>query len=130
LVVDDHADAADSLALVLSHLGHRAVVARCGRSALAAAEREAPDVVLLELRLPCLDGWEVARQLRAAGCPARLIAVTTCGRPADRQRSRAAGIDLHLVKPVDPPVLLAALLPSAVETPEAEAPELVGGPAG
>ena len=110
LVVDGHADAAESLALVLSYVGHRAVVARSGRSALAAAEREPPDVVLLELRLRDADGWEVARRLRAAGCQARLIAVTTCGRPADRQRSHAVGIERHLVKPVEPAELLAALV--------------------
>lgn len=109
LVVDDHPDSADSLALWLQCLGHRVKVERCGEEALASAARERPDVVLLELRLRGLDGWEVGRRLRAGGCRARLVAVTTCGRPEDHEQSRAAGIDLHLLKPVDPAELLAAL---------------------
>jgi CheY-like chemotaxis protein len=76
---------------------------------VAAARRDRPDVVVMELWLSGLDGWEVARQLRAGGCAARLVAVTTCGRPEDRERSRAAGFDVHLLKPADPADLLTAL---------------------
>ena len=109
LIVDDHRDGAEVLALLLDSVGHRATVVRTGPEALAAAARDRPDAVLLELRLPGLDGWEVARRLKAGGCPARLVALTTCGRPEDRERSRAAGIDLHLLKPADPMTLLTAL---------------------
>jgi CheY-like chemotaxis protein len=112
LIADDHRDGADSLALLLAALGHRVAVARTGPEVLAAAARDRPDAVVMELRLPDLDGWEVARRLRAGGCPARLVAVTTHGRPADRERSRAAGIDVHLLKPADPAVLLAVLVGS------------------
>lgn len=109
LIADAYPDAADSLADILEAAGHRAAVARTGPEAVAAALRDRPDVVVLELWLPGLDGLEVARRLRANGCAARLVAVTTCGRPEDHERSRAAGIDCHLVKPADPTVLLTVL---------------------
>ena len=112
LIVDDYPDAADTLASVLGAVGHRVAVARTGPEALAVAARDRPDAVVMELRLPGLDGCEVARRLKAGGCPARLVAVTTCGRPADQERSRAAGFDWHLLKPADPAVLLTVLFKS------------------
>ena len=110
LIVDDYPDAADSLAALLRLYGHRATVARTAREALSVAEREPPDVVLLELRLREMDGWQVAQRLREqAGTRDRrrllLVAVTGCGREEDHRRSAAAGIDLHLVKPADPDLL-------------------------
>jgi CheY-like chemotaxis protein len=115
LIVDDYPDAADSLAELLRLYGHRAAVARTAREALSVAERELPDVVLLELRLREMDGWQVARRLRErAGTGDRrrllLVAVTGCGREEDHRRSAAAGIDLHLVKPVDPDLLRQVLM--------------------
>jgi signal transduction histidine kinase/CheY-like chemotaxis protein/integral membrane sensor domain MASE1 len=105
LVVDDNVDGADSLALVLRRSGHEVVVAYDGREALAQSERQAFDVVLLDIGLPDdLDGYEVARRLRAAEAapPPVLIALTGFGQPEDHRRSREAGFARHLVKPVDP----------------------------
>ncbi len=103
LVVDDNADAAESLAVLLRMRGHEVHVARDGPQALETARAVRPEVVLLDLALPGLDGYEVAAQLR--GHPelrrARLVAVTGYGRDEDRRRTRAAGFDEHLVKPVD-----------------------------
>jgi CheY-like chemotaxis protein len=109
LVADDHPDAAASLALLLGLAGHRATVVGSGPAALAAAGREQPDAILLELRLPGLDGCEVARRLRTGGCKARLIAVTTCGLEDDLRRSQEAGIERHFLKPADPAELLSSL---------------------
>src|SRR5438270_12094202 len=86
LVIDNHADAADSLAMLLKCLGHRAIVERSGVTALDAVRRDRPDVVVMELRLQGLDGWEVARRIWTIGSRARLIAVTTCGLSEDRAR--------------------------------------------
>ncbi len=103
LVVEDNADAADTLAEYLGALGHDVRVAPDGRTALGAVAEGAPDVVLLDIGLPGIDGYEVARRLRARDGGARLllVALTGYGQPEDRARSRAAGFDLHLTKPVD-----------------------------
>jgi CheY-like chemotaxis protein len=112
MVVDGSADAAESLALVLRSNGYRVTVATSGEDALRAAEAAVPDVVLLDRQLPGLDGWEVARLLRGLTekkCPPLFVAITGCARTADRQRSAEAGVDLHLLKPVDPHVLVTML---------------------
>jgi two-component system CheB/CheR fusion protein len=102
LVVDDNRDAAESLAVMLRLMGHGVETAHSGPAALALAPALAPDVVLLDIGLPGMDGYEVARRLRAAGEPQPvLIAVTGYGQEEDRRRSREAGCDHHLVKPVD-----------------------------
>lgn len=106
LVVDDNRDAAESLGALVEALGHEARVVHDGASALDVAARWRPDLVLLDIGLPRLDGYEVARRLRAAlGPGVVLAAVTGYGRDEDRRRSRAAGFDHHLVKPVDVHVL-------------------------
>jgi DNA-binding response OmpR family regulator len=107
LVVDDNHDAAHSLCLLVSAWGHLALMAYDATAAWATAVAERPDVVLLDLGLPGVDGWELARRLRAdpALRGAVLIAVTGHGREADRVRSAAAGIDQHLLKPVEPELL-------------------------
>jgi CheY-like chemotaxis protein len=104
LVVDDNADAVASLAELLRLDGHEVREATDGREALAQADEFRPEVVLLDLGLPGLDGWEVAAALRrrAGGGRALLVAISGYGRSEDRARSQAAGIDLHLVKPVEP----------------------------
>jgi CheY-like chemotaxis protein len=105
LVVDDNVDGADSLALVLRRSGHEVVVAYDGRDALAQSERQAFDVVLLDIGLPDdLDGYEVARRLRAApgGRRMGLIAITGYGQAEDQRRAYDAGFDAHLTKPVAP----------------------------
>jgi CheY-like chemotaxis protein len=111
LVVEDNADSAETLARLLELSGHEVRVARDGPEAIAAALSWRPAFVLLDLGLPAMDGCEVAIRLRreAACRECVLIAVTGYGQPEDRRRSRAAGIDHHLLKPVDPEVLLALL---------------------
>jgi CheY-like chemotaxis protein len=105
LVVEDHADAADSMELLLRIWGHEVRAVPDGASALEAARSNPPDVVLLDIALGGrMSGWQVADVLRQQPALKRqlLIAVTGYGRKADRRRSEEAGIDLHLVKPVEP----------------------------
>lgn len=111
LVVEDQEDAAQSTADLLAMHSHVVRVARCGPDALAAVAAEVPDVILLDIGLPGMTGWEVARRLRAGGDGKQpvVVAVTGYGTPADRDRSADAGVDLHLTKPADP-MALAALL--------------------
>ena len=107
LVVDDQADVADTTAAMLGLSGHEVRTARDGREALEEAIAFEPDVVLLDIGLPRMDGYEVARRLRQLEPTRRalLVALTGYGQPADRQRSREAGFDEHLLKPVDPAAL-------------------------
>jgi PAS domain S-box-containing protein len=105
LVVDDNADSALSLALLLRLGGHEVRTALDGESGLHVAREFRPQVVLLDIGLPRMDGYEVARRLRAEekGAPRLLVlAMTGYGQDEDRRRSREAGCDHHLVKPVDP----------------------------
>jgi CheY-like chemotaxis protein/two-component sensor histidine kinase len=108
LVVDDNVDAANALAQLLRSVGYQPHVAYDGRSAIEMAEILQPRVVLLDLGLPHMSGREVAQHLRGLpwGRPMRLIAVTGWGGTDDLQRSREAGFDEHLTKPVDPDVLI------------------------
>src|SRR4051794_458459 len=101
LVVEDQPDAAQSLAELLTLHGHCVSVALSGADALRSVEVRTPDVVLLDIGLPGMDGWAVARRLRAQarGKQPVVVAVTGYGAEADRWRSADAGIDLHLVKP-------------------------------
>jgi CheY-like chemotaxis protein len=107
LVVDDDPDATDSLALLVSLWGHQPLVAYDAVTAWAMALAERPDVVLLDLGLPDLDGWQLARRLRAEPSLEGivLLAMSGYGTDADRHRSAAAGIDCHLVKPADPELI-------------------------
>ena len=111
LVVDDNADATESMALLLGLWGHDVTTAKDGAAAVAAARREHPQVVLLDIGLPGMDGYEVARRIRADAETKRavLIAMTGYGQAEDRQRAHAAGFALHLVKPVEPDALRRAL---------------------
>ena len=111
LVVDDHADCAESTAELLTLWGHRPRVAGCGADALSACAAEVPDVVLLEHRLPGLDGWALVAWLRAnlPGKQPLIVAVTARGDEEEWRRSAAAGVDLHVVKPVDPAALAGLL---------------------
>jgi len=111
LVVDDNHDAADSLGIVLSTLGAEVRVEYDGASALSTAAAWRPSAVLLDLGMPHMDGWEVARRLRQQpelGGMA-LVALTGWGQDKDRERTEAAGFDHHLVKPVDFDVLQSLL---------------------
>jgi PAS domain S-box-containing protein len=111
LIVDDNVDAASMLAMLLEASGHRVSIEHGARAALVRAQADVPDVCLLDIGLPDMDGIELARHLRAmpetAG--AVLIAVTGYGQDSDRQRTRAAGFDHHLVKPLDTKSLFAIL---------------------
>ena len=103
LVVDDNADAAETLSQLLEMLGHVPATANDGTSALQAFDAFAPDVVLLDIGLPDLDGYEVARRIRAGGDrPVRLVALTGWGQAEDKRRAAQAGFDAHWTKPVDP----------------------------
>jgi CheY-like chemotaxis protein len=102
LVVDDNVDAAHAMGYVLELSGHRVTLAYDGPGAIAAAAAQSPDVVLLDIGLPGMDGYAVAARLRQAGLDhAALVAITGYGQDEDLRRSRAAGFDHHLVKPVD-----------------------------
>ncbi|WP_238139405.1 response regulator [Roseateles aquatilis] len=104
LVVDDNRDAADSMAVFLELAGFETVVALDGPRALEQAAAQPPQVVLLDIGLPGLDGYEVARRLRTVPGAAQclLIALTGYGQQDDRRRAHEAGFDVHLVKPADP----------------------------
>jgi CheY-like chemotaxis protein/anti-sigma regulatory factor (Ser/Thr protein kinase) len=104
LVADDNRDAADSLALALQASGHEVWAAHSGGQALDMARRERPDVLILDIGMPDIDGYQLARLIRAEpwGRHAALVAMTGWGQPQDKQRARAAGFDVHLTKPVQP----------------------------
>jgi CheY-like chemotaxis protein len=103
LVVDDNTDSAQSMAALQSRRGHETRIALTGTEALAAAAEFLPEVVLLDIGLPEMDGYEVARQLRLipALATAFLVAVTGYGGAEDRARAKLAGFDEYLVKPAD-----------------------------
>ena len=103
LVVDDNRDAAESLRMMLELLGAEVHVAYDGRAALAKFAELKPAAVLLDIGMPEMNGYEVARAIRTrfAGHPARIVALTGWGQENDRRRSREAGFDHHLVKPAD-----------------------------
>lgn len=111
LVVDDNVDAAKALAMLLSHFKCDVGVAFDGESALVTADSIEPRVAILDLGLPRMDGFELARHIRQRpwGRRAMLIALSGWGQDEDRRKSREAGFDLHLVKPVDSQALLRIL---------------------
>jgi CheY-like chemotaxis protein len=103
LVADDNRDAADSLATILEMSGNEVSVAHSGEEALRLALLEQPQAIILDIGMPAMNGYEVARRIRAEawGKETLLIAVTGWGQAEDKQRSRDAGFDYHLTKPVD-----------------------------
>ena len=103
LVVDDHVDAARMLQLLLQYEGHEARIAHDGQAALKAVEEFKPEFVFLDIGMPGMNGYEIARALRGHENRNKLllIALTGWGQPSDIQESREAGFDLHLVKPLD-----------------------------
>ena len=111
LIVDDNVDAARTMADALDLAGYDTRVSFDGPAALDAAASFEPDAVLLDLGLPLMDGYEVAREM-IAGATARkpvLVAVTGYGQLSDQERTRTAGFNGHIVKPIDTPQLVAAL---------------------
>jgi PAS domain S-box-containing protein len=111
LVVDDNVDAAESLCDVVAFLGHEVEAVHDGRAALARVRERHPDVVLCDIGLPGMDGYEVARAIRADASLAgiRLVAVSGYAQPEDRARASSAGFDAHVAKPADP-VLIERLI--------------------
>ena len=102
LVVDDNRDAADTLSTLLRTLGVTVAVAYSGREALDAVATFAPDIVLLDIGMPDMDGYETSRRIRAQHAnDTVLVALTGWGQDEDLRQSRAAGFDHHLVKPAD-----------------------------
>jgi CheY-like chemotaxis protein len=122
MVVDDNVDAATSLAALLDAFGHETVVKHDAQSALLAATATAADVYILDIGLPDLDGYELARRLRARPecAKATLIALTGYGQPNDRSMGQTAGFDHYLVKPVDVEKL-AQVLANAIRQGRAQA---------
>jgi CheY-like chemotaxis protein len=111
IVVDDNVDAAESLSLLLSQDGHTVRMAFRGPDALTLAQSFRPEVMILDLGMPDMDGYAVARAIRADAELAhiRLIALSGYGQPEDRHRTSEVGFDAHLVKPIEPDELNALL---------------------
>jgi CheY-like chemotaxis protein len=109
--VDDNQDAADSLALFLRLAGHEVSVAYSGAQALPIASNLHPELLLLDIGMPGMSGYELAAQLQRFPWIARstLVAVTGWGQEEDRARSRAAGFDHHMTKPIDPAAIQSLL---------------------
>lgn len=114
LIADDNNDAAESLAMLLRLDGHDVAIANDGEAALQMFERAKPDAALLDIGMPHVDGYELARRIRARsdGAQVLLVAITGWCQQEDIERSRAAGFDYHLTKPVEPDAV-AKLLRSA-----------------
>ena len=131
LVADDNQDAADSLAMILEMAGHDVCVVHDGLTALSVAKTFRPDTVLLDIGMPKLNGYEVARALRQEpwGADITLIALTGWGQESDRQRAMDAGFDRHLTKPVDPDALQ-SLMGSHQEEQKVKLPSSIGYEAG
>ena len=109
LIADDNLDAAESLATLLGLDGDEVRVAHDGLEAVELEEHFAPDVVVLDIGMPALNGYDAARLIRARGSKALLIALTGWGQENDKRSSREAGFDFHLVKPAEPETLRALL---------------------
>jgi two-component system, chemotaxis family, CheB/CheR fusion protein len=111
LVVDDNIDAADTLTLLLRSEGHTVHTAYGGKEAIAIADRERPEAVLLDIQMPRMSGYDLVRELRRHERAPRplLIAVSAYGQESDKLASKQAGFDHHLTKPLDPPALLRLL---------------------
>jgi two-component system CheB/CheR fusion protein len=112
LVIEDNVDAAHSIAEVLELEGHRVRVATDGRSGIAKARELRPEVILCDLGLPDIDGYQIARALRGDEIlrSTRLIALSGYAQPEDQRRAKEAGFDAHVPKPPALDVLLAAIL--------------------
>jgi PAS domain S-box-containing protein len=109
LVVDDNRDAANSLVMLLKTYGHEVRAMYDGPSAIAAAQEQAPEVVMLDIGMPVMNGYDVARALRAGHPELILVAVTGWGHEAAKRQAKAAGFDHHLVKPVAESTLIELL---------------------
>ena len=122
LIVEDNQDAQDALHCLLEIWGHEVMVAGDGATGIRSALAHRPDIALVDLGLPIVDGYEVARQIRLAlgSASPLLIALTGYGAPEQRARALSAGFDLHIVKPVEPD-RLSTLLDEYAATPPSSA---------
>jgi signal transduction histidine kinase/CheY-like chemotaxis protein len=131
LVVEDGADARDSLALLLQQWGHEVLLAASGPEGVQLARESRPDVALIDIGLPGFDGYDVVREIRLEGSDwarsVRLIALTGYGQPDDRARAVEAGFDMHLLKPVDPAALREVLSTQQAGSAGARASNHTGG---
>ena len=130
LVVDDNLDAADSVATMLEMMGNETQVSRDGLEAVAMAEASRPDVILMDIGMPRLNGYDACRRIREMAWSRNtvIVALTGWGQEGDKLKSRDAGFDFHMVKPVDPGVLEKLLTRSSAS--EGGAPREVLGPDG
>jgi PAS domain S-box-containing protein len=115
LLVEDNLDVADSMSLLLTIYGHEVLIAHNGREAVEIARRERPAIVLMDIGLPCMDGYQSCRAMRNAGLTDTLIvAVTGYGQERDKQKAEESGFDRYLIKPLDPQAItdLLACLPA------------------
>lgn len=120
LIADDNRDWTESLAAILRGAGHTVHTANDGREALETAARVSPDVVILDIGMPRLTGYEAARVFdRAKGARPVLIAVTAWGRESDRLRAQLSGFDHHFTKPAEPEAILRLLESLPSEPPKA-----------
>lgn len=112
LVADDNRDAAETMGMLLDLSGHQVYLAHSGAEAFKLAERERPDIAVLDIGMPDLNGYQVAEKIRREtwGEHMKLIAVTGWGQAEDKRRALAAGFDHHLTKPVDPSQLEALFI--------------------
>jgi CheY-like chemotaxis protein len=117
LVVDDNGDAAALLAVLLQLEGHEVQTAAGGDEAIDTVESFRPEVILMDLEMPGIDGFEASRRIRARpwGSTVLIAAVTGWGQDVDRRRAQEAGVDLHFVKPVDTTALLGVVTRSLNE---------------
>jgi len=117
LVVDDNVDAASTLSVMLEMMGNEVRTCHDGKAGLEAAEQMRPDLMLLDIGMPKLNGYEVAQSIRARpwAKSVTLVALTGWGQEDDRRKSEEAGFDYHMVKPVEPATLeqLIAAIPSS-----------------
>lgn len=113
LLIDDNEDNGELLSMLLTSWGHRVLLASDGEHGCKLALHSEPDVVFVDIGLPDIDGYAVARRLRAnrPGADMRLVALTGYGHETDRARALAAGFDLHIVKPASIEALRSALAP-------------------
>jgi CheY-like chemotaxis protein len=130
LVVEDNPDAQQALSFLLQLWGHEVLLADDGAAGIRSALEFRPDIALVDLGLPTVDGYEVARQVRATlgNASPLLIALTGYGAPEQRSQALAAGFDLHIVKPVEPERLAALLEEYAARAPIGAAPAPLTAP--
>ena len=102
LIADDNADSLETLQIMLEVMGNEVRVARDGEEAVQVAESFAPDVILLDIGMPKLNGYDACTRIRAGGSRSLIVALTGWSQEEDKQRAKAAGFDRHMVKPVEP----------------------------